>query len=102
MREKPRAKRFKPLGAGDYGIGGDSTRQVLWRLGHGLVDGLAPKLVVLKIGTNNLYGDHNAGTDEEIARGIKTVVKPCAKNCRRRACCCSGFCGDAHAARGSF
>ena len=69
------AKRFEPLGAVDYGIGGDSTRQVLWRIGHGLLDDLAPKLVVLKIGTNNLYGDHNAGTDEEIARGIETVVK---------------------------
>ena len=69
------AKRFAPLGAVDYGIGGDSTRQVLWHLGHGLVDGLASKLVVLKIGTNNLYGDHSAGTDEEIARGIETVVK---------------------------
>ena len=69
------AKRFEPLGAVDYGIGGDSTRQVLWRIGHGLLDGLAPKLVVLKIGTNNLYGDHNAGTDEEIARGVETVVK---------------------------
>ena len=69
------AKRFEPLGAVDYGIGGDSTRQVLWRIGHGLVDGLAPKLVVLKIGTNNLYGDFNAGTDEEIARGVETCVK---------------------------
>jgi lysophospholipase L1-like esterase len=66
---------FEPLGAVNYGIGGDSTRQVLWRIQHGLLDGLQPKLVVLKIGTNNLYGDFNAGTDEEIARGIEASVQ---------------------------
>jgi platelet-activating factor acetylhydrolase IB subunit beta/gamma len=68
-------ERFAPLGAVNFGIGGDSTRQVLWRLDHGLVDGLAPKAVVLKIGTNNLYGDFNAGSDEEIAQGISAIVK---------------------------
>jgi lysophospholipase L1-like esterase len=67
-------KTYAPLKAVNYGIGGDSTRQVLYRLDHGLLDGLKPKLVVLKIGTNNLYNDHNAGTDDEIARGIEAVV----------------------------
>ncbi len=66
---------FEPLNAVNYGIGGDSTRQVLWRIRQGLFVGIAPKLVVIKIGTNNLYGDGNAGTDEEIARGIEAVVK---------------------------
>jgi lysophospholipase L1-like esterase len=68
-------KRFAPLGSANFGIGGDSTRQVLWRIEHGLVDGLAPRVVVLKIGTNNLYDDFNAGTDAEIAQGIETIVK---------------------------
>ena len=67
-------KRYVPLGAADYGMGGDSTRQVLWRLEHGEVDGLSPKLIVLMIGTNNLYGDFNAGSDEEIATGITKIV----------------------------
>ncbi len=68
-------KRYAPLGAVNYGIGGDSTRQVLWRIQHAELDGLTPKLLVLKIGTNNLYGDHNAGTDEEIAQGITEIVR---------------------------
>ena len=68
------ARYYEPQGAVNYGIGGDSTRQVLWRVRQGLLVGIAPKLVVVKIGTNNLYNDGNAGTDEEIARGIETVV----------------------------
>ena len=68
------AEHFEPLKAVNYGIGGDSTRQVLWRIEHGLLDGLTPKVVVLGIGTNNLYGDSNSGTDAEIADGIKRVV----------------------------
>ena len=67
--------RFAPLGAVNYGIGGDSTRQVLWRIDHGALDGIQPRAVVLAIGTNNLYSDHNDGSDEEIAEGIGAVVK---------------------------
>lgn len=67
-------ERFAALKAVNWGIGGDSTRQVLWRIEHGLLDGLSPRLVVLAIGTNNLYGDHNAGSDAEIAAGIAATV----------------------------
>lgn len=67
-------KRYAPLKAVNFGMGGDSARQVLWRITHGEVEGLHPKLIVLMIGTNNLYGDFNAGTDEEIADGITLIV----------------------------
>lgn len=66
--------RFAPLKAANYGIGGDSTRQVLWRLENGELDNLNPKLVVLMIGTNNIYGDHNSGTDAEITEGVAKIV----------------------------
>jgi len=65
---------FAPLKAVNGGIGGDSTRQVLWRIEHGQLDGLAPKLVVVAIGTNNLYQDYNGGSDKEVADGIKAVI----------------------------
>lgn len=58
----------------NYGVGGDTTRQLLWRIDHGLFDGLTPKLVVVNIGTNNLYDDANGGTDEEIAEGVAAAV----------------------------
>ena len=66
---------YAPLKAVNYGVGGDSTRQVLWRIDHGIVDGLTPRLVVLAIGTNNLYNDQNSGGDEDIAAGEQQVVR---------------------------
>lgn len=66
---------FGRHGAANYGIGGDSTRQLLYRMSHGELDGLTPKVVVLCIGTNNLYDDANGGSDAEIAQGITTVVQ---------------------------
>lgn len=69
------AAKFAPLNAVNYGIGGDSTRQVLYRLDNGLLEGLRPKVIVLMIGTNNLYDNFNAGSDEEIAAGIRACVE---------------------------
>jgi len=54
----------------NYGIGGDQTQHLVWRINNGEVDGLHPKLVVLKIGTNNLGGN----TDEDIAKGIHQII----------------------------
>lgn len=54
------------------GIGGDRTQHVLWRLDHGNVDAIHPKLAVLMIGTNNSNKEDN--TAEEIADGIKAIV----------------------------
>jgi beta-glucosidase len=56
--------------AANFGIGGDRTQNVLWRIQNGEVQGIAPKVVVLMIGTNNLSTD----TPDEIALGIKTIV----------------------------
>ena len=38
----------------DFGIGGDQTQHVLWRIDQGELDGISPKVLVLLIGTNNI------------------------------------------------
>ncbi len=57
----------------NIGIGGDKTQNVLWRLDHGGVEGLEPRLVVLLIGNNNMFFVPETGI-EPAARGIKTCV----------------------------
>lgn len=54
----------------NFGISGETTQQVLWRLRNGEGTGYSPKLVMLMIGTNNL----GSNTDDQIAEGVKAVV----------------------------
>ena len=56
----------------DLGFGGDRTENVLWRLQHGELDGLAPKVAVLMIGTNNT--GHRAEDPSTTAAGIKRLL----------------------------
>src|SRR5258707_14527968 len=66
-------KEFEPLKAANFGIGGDRTQHVLWRLQNGELEGIHPKVVMLMIGTNNSNGKDN--TAEEIADGVMAIVK---------------------------
>lgn len=62
---------YGPRNAANFGIGGDRTEHVLWRIENGEIDGISPKVAVLMIGTNNA----KANTAGEIAQGIETIVK---------------------------
>ena len=62
-------KNYAPRHALNFGVGGDKTQNVLWRLNNMEVQGLKPKVAVIMIGTNNV-----ANTPHEIADGIKAVI----------------------------
>ncbi len=47
------ARNYTKYKALAFGFGGDRTENVLWRLQHGEVDGIKPKVAVLMVGTNN-------------------------------------------------
>ena len=65
-------KYFAPYKAANFGVGGDQTGNVLWRLENGDIEKLNPKVVVLMIGINN-FGLNNEGP-EEVFQGVKAVV----------------------------
>lgn len=62
-------KYYAPRHALDFGIGGDKTQNVLWRLSNMSIQNLKPKVAVVLIGTNNTMN-----TPHEIADGIKAVL----------------------------
>ena len=64
--------KFVPMKAANFGIGGDRTQHVIWRLQNGELDGIKPKVVQLMIGTNNSNNTDN--TAEEIADGVKGII----------------------------
>lgn len=70
-------KYYGSLNAVDFGIGGDKTEHVLWRLSKGQVDGMNPKLIVLMIGTNNTGRD----SADQIVEGVKAIVADYLKRC---------------------
>lgn len=54
----------------NFGIGGDKTQHVIWRIQQGALHRISPKVVVLMIGTNNTGGDKA----EEIAEANRKIV----------------------------
>ena len=69
------AAAFGNLRVLNLGFGWDRTQNVLWRLDHGELDGLKPRVVVIHIGTNNTSQTAHArqNTAAEIAEGVKAV-----------------------------
>jgi len=65
---------FAPYHPADFGISGDRTEHVLWRITNGELDGIHPKVVMIMIGTNNI-GQIKTETPEWAANGVKKIVE---------------------------
>ncbi|MBV9926771.1 MAG: acetylxylan esterase [Acidobacteria bacterium] len=80
---------FYGWNAADFGWGGDTTQNILWRLENGELDGVNPKVIVLMAGTNNVgrvspQGDEEART-ADVTRGIKAVLDLCRRKAPKAA-----------------
>jgi lysophospholipase L1-like esterase len=64
--------------AANFGWGGDTVQNILWRLADGELDGVHPKVIVLMAGTNNVGGTPRDGIDaavvEHVANGMTAVL----------------------------
>jgi putative membrane-bound dehydrogenase-like protein len=74
-------KNFHGWNAANFGWGGDTIQNILWRLHNGELDKVNPKVIVVMAGTNNIGTTVPAGGDEarvaDITRGLKAVLDVC-------------------------
>jgi lysophospholipase L1-like esterase len=61
----------------NLGFGWDRTQNVLWRLDHGELAGLHPRIVIIEIGTNNTSQTDHArlNTAAEITEGVAAICQ---------------------------
>ncbi len=71
-------EKYAPYNAVNFGISGDRTQHLLWRLHNGELGSLQPKVVVMMIGTNNVSvgsdGKTPRSTVAETVGGIRANV----------------------------
>ena len=66
--------------AANFGWGADRIQHVLWRLEHGELDGVNPKIIVVLAGTNNIGSEPGGEARiEEITHGLKALVETCRR-----------------------
>ena len=74
-------RNFFGWNAANFGWGGDTVQNVLWRLTNGELDGVNPKVIVVMAGTNNVGNRPPQGAADprvaEITAGIGAILRVC-------------------------
>jgi lysophospholipase L1-like esterase len=75
-------KNFFGWNAANFGWGADRTENILWRLEHGELDGVNPKVIVVLAGTNNVGAEPGADPSAKVAditRGLQAILDACRR-----------------------
>lgn len=77
-------RNFWGWNAADFGWGADRIQNILWRVEHGELDGVDPKVIVLLAGTNNVgRAPDGEKTVADVVRGIRRLLAVCAAKAPR-------------------
>lgn len=79
--EKVWSRHLYSLKSANLGVSGERVDELLWRVQNGQLEGVSPKVVVLLIGTNNMFwhsAEEIAATHHEIVAELKRRM-PAAK-----------------------
>jgi len=79
---------FQGWNAADFGWGGDTTGNILWRLEQGELDGVHPRVIVLLAGTNDLgaaFSRHEPAraAEDEVVAGVRALLSSCRSRAPR-------------------
>jgi (4-O-methyl)-D-glucuronate---lignin esterase len=71
-------RNFFGWNAANFGWGGDTVQNVLWRLTEGELDGVHPKVIVIMAGTNNVGAmprdDIDTTVVESVSNGMRAIL----------------------------
>jgi lysophospholipase L1-like esterase len=74
-------RNFFGWNAANFGWGGDTIQNILWRLTNGELDNVNPKVIVILAGTNNVGNMAPRGSEDprvaDIIRGLKAILGIC-------------------------
>ena len=69
---------FYGWNVGDFGWGADRIENMIWRIDHGELDGVNPKVIVVLAGTNNVGGTPGGDAKvDDITRGLRALLQRC-------------------------
>src|SRR5262249_29356370 len=78
-------KNFHGWNAANFGWGGDTIQNILWRLRNGELDGVNPRAIVVMAGTNNVGAPAPAGGEEARVAAIVEGLQAVRAVCREKA-----------------